>query len=310
MCQLARGDLRSAEATLASGLETTEFLSAPVVRPTWAAVTALVHLGRGRPEEAEATLARDGYLTADPPADFHGAVLLHARGVIHLAAGRVDVALRDFTASGRVLEGFDARSSAFTPWRSSAATCLALLDERDEARALAEEQLVDARRWGAPAFLGASLRGLGTVVGGDAGIAHLEEAVSVLGPSPLRGDHIAALTDLGRLLRLTGRRTAARTPLLEALDLAVRAGATLLAEQAEAELRLAGARPRRRAVFGVDSLTPAELRAAQLAAEGLSNPEIAQSLFVTRKTVEKHLGAVFAKLQISSRDQLAVVLHR
>ena len=73
---------------------------------------------------------------------------------------------------------------------------------------------------------------------------------------------------------------------------------------------MAGARPRRRAESRVDALTPAELRVATLAADGLSNPEIAQALFVTRKTVEKHLGAAFGKLHVTSRDQLPAVLER
>jgi DNA-binding CsgD family transcriptional regulator len=73
---------------------------------------------------------------------------------------------------------------------------------------------------------------------------------------------------------------------------------------AEAELRAAGARPRRRALSGVASLTPSELRVAEMAAEGMKNKEIAQGLFVTLRTVEMHLSNAYGKLAISSRDQL------
>jgi DNA-binding CsgD family transcriptional regulator len=55
---------------------------------------------------------------------------------------------------------------------------------------------------------------------------------------------------------------------------------------------------------GVESLTPSEQRVANLAAAGQSNTEIAQALFITRKTVEKHLGNVYLKLGISSRERL------
>jgi DNA-binding CsgD family transcriptional regulator len=55
---------------------------------------------------------------------------------------------------------------------------------------------------------------------------------------------------------------------------------------------------------GVESLTPSELRVASMAANGLSNPQIAQSLFVTRKTVEAHLGHIYRKLDVRSRDEL------
>jgi DNA-binding CsgD family transcriptional regulator len=68
------------------------------------------------------------------------------------------------------------------------------------------------------------------------------------------------------------------------------------------------ARPRRFVLSGVESLTPSELRVARLVAEGRSNPEVAQALFVTRATVETHLAAVFRKLELTNRDQLPAVL--
>ena len=73
---------------------------------------------------------------------------------------------------------------------------------------------------------------------------------------------------------------------------------------AETELRATGARPRRVVLAGVDSLTASERRVAELAADGRTNREIAQSLFVTARTVEGHLTNVFRKLDLESRDQL------
>ena len=58
----------------------------------------------------------------------------------------------------------------------------------------------------------------------------------------------------------------------------------------------------------MEQLTASERRVAELAAEGLSNPEIAQALFVTRKTVETHLGRVYRKLDITSRTRLTAAL--
>ncbi|MGH2940727.1 MAG: helix-turn-helix domain-containing protein, partial [Solirubrobacterales bacterium] len=78
---------------------------------------------------------------------------------------------------------------------------------------------------------------------------------------------------------------------------------------AEGELRAAGGRPRRLALTGAGSLTPAQRRVAELAARGLSNPEVAQALFVGVRTVETHLTATYAKLEIDSRDQLAAALR-
>ena len=71
---------------------------------------------------------------------------------------------------------------------------------------------------------------------------------------------------------------------------------------------LAGARPRRSRLSGVNALTPGELRVARLAAEGRTNREVAQALFITTKTVKDHLGSAYGKLQVSSRGELAGAL--
>ena len=70
------------------------------------------------------------------------------------------------------------------------------------------------------------------------------------------------------------------------------------------ELRATGARPRKILYSGVDALTPSERRVATMAADGMTNREIAQALFVTPKTVEVHLSHSYSKLEISSRKEL------
>ena len=105
---------------------------------------------------------------------------------------------------------------------------------------------------------------------------------------------------------MTGRD--AREPLREALELADRCGAQRTAARARDELLATGARPRRTALSGADSLTPSERRVARLAADGLSNRDIAQTLFVTVRTVEGHLTQAYMKLDVSSREQLAPAL--
>ena len=120
-------------------------------------------------------------------------------------------------------------------------------------------------------------------------------------------DRARALADLGALLRRRGR-TEARELLREALDTAHRVGARPLAAYAEAELRATGARPRRVVLTGLDSLTASERRIAELAGEGLTNREIAQTLFITARTVEGHLTSVFRKLQVQSREELPAAL--
>ena len=123
-----------------------------------------------------------------------------------------------------------------------------------------------------------------------------------------RLEHVYALGDLGGVLRRANRRAEAREHLHQAVELAQRCGATLLAERAHEELIASGARPRRLVRTGVDALTPSERRIAAMAAEGLSNRETAQALFVTLRTVEMHLSNAFRKLDISSRTQLPAAL--
>ena len=125
--------------------------------------------------------------------------------------------------------------------------------------------------------------------------------------SPAKLEHAKARTELGAALRRANRRAAAREQLRQAVELATICGAASLG-RAERELLATGARPRRVALSGVASLTPSERRVAEMAAEGPTNREIAQALFVTQRTVEVHLTSIYRKLGISSRSQLAAAL--
>jgi DNA-binding NarL/FixJ family response regulator len=112
----------------------------------------------------------------------------------------------------------------------------------------------------------------------------------------------------GAALRRAGRPVEARDALRRALDLAHRCGATELEDEALAELRAAGGRPRRFLTSGAGALTPSERRVAELAAGGSLNREIAEALFVTISTVEFHLRRAYRKLGITSRAQLGDAL--
>ena len=191
------------------------------------------------------------------------------------------------------------------PWRSAAAP-LAELGRHEDARAR-------RRRGATRQSFGARGRSASRYAPGARwSRAGLEgsEARAVLEASPARLEHARVLVDLGASLRAAGQRTAARDPLLEALALAARCGARALERRARAELSAIGVRPRSTDRSGADSLTPSERRVVDLAAGGGTNREIAQTLFVTEKTVETHLGRAFRKLDVSSRRQLPEVLAR
>jgi DNA-binding CsgD family transcriptional regulator len=128
--------------------------------------------------------------------------------------------------------------------------------------------------------------------------------VEVLSPSPGRLEYTRALLDQGSALRREGHRMRASVPLRQAFDLAAAAGAERLANRAHDELNLCGLRPRRAALSGPESLTAAERRVADLAAQGHGNAEIARLLVVAQSTVETHLSAVYRKLDIKGRREL------
>jgi DNA-binding CsgD family transcriptional regulator len=231
-----------------------------------------------------------------------------SRGRLRIETGSPARGVEELLQVGETvrLVPFDNPSSV--PWRSWAAEGLRLLDRNDEAGTLAGEELALARRWGDPYAIGASLRVLGLVEGGTAGIRLLQEAVEMLAGSEARLEHARALVDLGAALRRANQRTEARELLREAVDLARKVGALGLAARANEEIAATGARPRKILQTGLDALTASERRVAQLAADGMSNKEIAQTLFVTIKTVEVHLSHAYRKLEISSRAQLGKAL--
>ena len=236
------------------------------------------------------------------------AVLRFARGRLRVAQGRVAEGLEDFLAVGALLTRALVTCPSYLPWRSEAALAHLALGDRESAERLAEEELELARAFGAPRALGVAKRAAGVVAGGDRGALLLREAIDAFERGDARLERARALADLGALLRRRNRRTEARELLREALDAAHRAGARPLAEQAETELRATGARPRRVVLTGLDSLTASERRIAELASQGLTNREIAQTLFVTARTVEGHLTSVFRKLQLDSRNELPALL--
>jgi DNA-binding CsgD family transcriptional regulator len=117
------------------------------------------------------------------------------------------------------------------------------------------------------------------------------------------------LVDHGAALRRAGRRTDARERLRHGLDLASACGAATLAERARGELVAAGAKPRRERISGAEALTASERRVAAMAAEGMTNRQIAEALFVTQHTIAKHLTHAYEKLDINDRTKLGASLR-
>jgi DNA-binding CsgD family transcriptional regulator len=231
-----------------------------------------------------------------------------AAGRALLATRRPDEALERFLAAGRLSDSFGIFNPAFLPWRSQAAQALHELGDDPQALDLSSKEVELTRRFGSRRPLGVALRTHGLLLGGDDGLEILRESAEVLGDSPAMLERAHTLVSLGAALRRAGRRAEARDPLAEGLQLAGDCGAAPLALLAREELGAGGARPRAAGRWDADALTISELRTCRMAAEGLSNPAIAQALFVTRGTVESHLHVAYRKLGISSRRALPEAL--
>ena len=277
------------------------------VSPIAVAVLVLALIERGDSAAAHQELAAYG-LVGDLGRTWPSNRVRYARACLHAADGDHRRAADDLLAAGDLAERWRMRNPALMNWRSAAALSLAALGQPADARLLCAEELRLARRWGPGRALGIALRAAGITAGGRRGIELLSEATDVLSRSPARLEHARALADLGSALRRSGARTQAREPLRQALDLAHASGGLALAERARSELIIAGGRPRRQAIRGRDALTPSELRVAQMAAEGQTNRQIAQALFVTQRTVETHLTSAYGKLGIRSRPELPAAL--
>jgi DNA-binding CsgD family transcriptional regulator len=303
--QARRGDLIGADAGVATVLE----LASATGMKMWLTSLAFIFQDVIAERAAFAALGEELKGVELPPAfatTFAGGLLLDARARIALAHGHREAALAELRPLQPIFEALRIGPVA-SPWRSRLALALAPEDEA-QASALAAAELELARAARSPRAIGVALRAAGTLAGDE---ALLRESLSVLQDTPAALERVYTRLELGALLRRGQRLAEAREHLTAAMDGARRCGAERTLQRVTDELVAAGARPRRAASTGRESLTPRELRIAELAAAGRSNAEIAQELFVSIKTVETHLSHVYGKLGLSghgSRSALASAL--
>jgi DNA-binding CsgD family transcriptional regulator len=177
-------------------------------------------------------------------------------------------------------------------------------------RELAESAVADANRHAELSPGAPSLAAIAAHAGGllDGDIDELSEAVRLFGQSPRSLAHAAAWEDLALAQQRQGTADSGIKAFTEALVLFARAGATRDAARLRSRLRALGIRRRiataEKPVAGWAAMTKSELAVAQLVANGLTNREIAERLFVSPHTVNTHLRQVFAKLEVNSRVDL------
>lgn len=276
-----------------------------ILVPQTAVTLALAEIERGRLDAAAAAIAIGGEVAAGPIRPY----LLYARGRLRLAEGAPADALEDLQSAGSMHRGmFGVEHPTFLPWRPAAALAALAVGDRELATKHAERGLALARPLSLARPLGIALCVAGQVHGGRHGIGLLREAVAVLAGSQSQLEHAEALVALGSALRRAGRPTDAREPLGHGLQVARNCGATPLAARAHDELVATGLRPRKTIRAGPDALTPAEQRVARMAADGLTNRQIAATLVLSTRTIETHLARAYLKLGVKSRHTLAQAL--
>ncbi len=300
---LARGALPDAQVEAETGL----LLVAPphFVVPQLVAVAIVVHVERGALAAAD-ELARMGDALGFIEDRTYGGEFLVARARLRIAQGQVHEGVADLRWCGERLQALGLVWPS--DWRAALAPALGSLGERQAASRLAQEQLAIARQVGAPGALGIALRTVALTMEGDERLALLEEAISILEHSGARLELSYTLGELGRELSRVGRRGEGRDAQRRVIGLAEDCGAIVLAQRARAELHAGPGRRPRIELTGRGALTAAEWRVCRRAAEDASNREIAQALFVTEKTVERHLSSAYQKLGIRSRFQLVAAI--
>ncbi|MEU1273166.1 AAA family ATPase [Streptomyces sp. NPDC005799] len=290
-----RGRLAEAEDFVRAGLRLAERVG-PGTPAHWYAVGILIEVLLARGRLTEATHVGEDYSFCAP---FPAAVVFPDAQTVHgellLARGLTKAAAEELAAAGRRLEPRGMRNPAWCPWQLHLARAEAH-ETPERAVATALEALARARQYGTPSAVGQALRTVAEVSSGSARVKYLEESVTHLERSPAAYELACALVALGTELRRTGRPREAAEHLYRGLDAAVQCGADGLVESAREELTAAGLRPRRLHSTETDTLTTRERTAANLAAEGLSEAEIAREMQIDEPMAVRLLSAVCRKM--------------
>ncbi|HWI70989.1 MAG TPA: AAA family ATPase [Baekduia sp.] len=245
----------------------------------------------------------EDYLPQRPTAGLHAWYFV-ARAMLHNVRGAHTAALDDVQIAEELRAPFGPTNPAMLSWAIPGALAARGTGDLGKARRFADGELALARRFGAPALLGRALRVSSLTGDGPGDLETLREAVAVLENSGAQLELAKALLDLGRVLRHQREPASSREHLRRAMDLAHQCGAARVERMALDELLASGARPRRTALTGPSALTPSERRVVELVARGMTSRAIAETLFLTKNTVDWHCHNVYQKLGVRSREEL------
>jgi DNA-binding CsgD family transcriptional regulator len=227
---------------------------------------------------------------------------LMARAVLYNGLGRHAEALVAAERGSEYFEDLAYGNQCLVELVEAASHCRQLDQARDAVERLA------AWTSGSDWALGIEARCRALVSDGTEAERLHRQAVSLLGRTRVRVEAARAHLLYGEWLRRERRRLDAREQLRQAHDMFTAMGVEGFAERSRRELAATGERARKRTVVISGQLTNREAQIARLARDGLTNPEIGTRLFLSPRTVEYHLGNIFAKLGITSRVELGRAL--
>jgi len=285
-------------------------LAGELGQPAWVAgaKTVEAYLAALRADEAgaEAAAVEAERVALPDGTNFLLTAVQWARGLAALGAGRHS------DAYGELRRTHDPEDPAFHPhmrWWAIADLAEAAVQSGhvDEGRRLLDELTTLAAATPA-AWIQLGLRHARAVLADDDEAEPLFQAALSAEVNRWPYQRARLLLAYGAWLRRRRRVAESRTPLRAARDAFDALGVSGWGERARQELRASGETSRNRTPEARDELTPQELQIAQMAAEGLSNREIGQQLYLSHRTVGSHLYRLFPKLGISSRGQLSSVL--
>jgi DNA-binding CsgD family transcriptional regulator len=245
--------------------------------------------------------AREHAAGCDAVATDHGAPAIAvyadvALGALALGRGDAEEAIRQHErAAERSMPGN-------LTWAPDLIEAYHLAGRDDDARRLLDRLPSDALPEGAPPLVA---RCEALLAGDDAFAARFEQALELHRAVPAPFEEARTRLLYGERLQQAGRDGEARSPLLAALGAFEGLGATPMAGRARRALRAAGAGAPKPTTPALAPLSPHELQVALLVAEGRTNRETAEALFLSPKTVEHHLGQIFRKLGLKRRTELA-----
>jgi DNA-binding CsgD family transcriptional regulator len=233
--------------------------------------------------------------------------LIRSRGLlgfVALSLGDAADAQRHLGAAGELSTAYGYADPGVLRFQADLIEALVGVGDIDQAEALTDELAERGRSLDRPWARATSARCRGLVCAArgdtDRALRALDQALleheRLLQPF----EYARTLLVLGSVRRRARQKRSAREALEQARDLFERLGTPLWAEKAHEQLRRIGGR-----APVATGLTPTEEKIAELVAQGSTNPEVAETLFMSRKTVERHLTHIFQKLDVRSRRELA-----